>query len=152
MARRLMTFYVGRHWCGVDVEAVQEVVTFAGLTPVPLAPAEVAGLANLRGHIMTVLDLRRLLELGEAGAGSPGYGIVLGGGQAVALLADRPGEVAAVADEDFEPPPETLQGSVREKILGAFKLPEGLLLVLNLERLLRVRVERRARPRGTAGS
>jgi len=142
MARQLMTFFVDRHWCAVDVAAAQEVVTFEELTPVPLAPVEVAGLANLRGHIMAVLDLRRLLEL-EAQEGCPsGHGVVLSSpAESVALLVDRSGGVVTVSPEEFEPPPETLQGSIREKILGAFKLAEGLLLVLNLDRLLQVSVK-----------
>ncbi len=149
MGKQLMTFFVDRHWCGVEVAAVQEVVTFQELTPVPLAPVEVAGLANLRGHIITVLDLRRLLELEARDAGSSRHGVVLSGpAESVALLVDRSGGVVLVSPEDFEPPPETLRGSIREKILGAFKLSEGLLLVLNLERLLQVGVESGVSVRG----
>lgn len=143
MAKQLMTFFVDRLWCGVDVAKAQEVVTFEETTPVPLAPTEVVGLANLRGRIVAVLDLRRLLELEAREGGASGHGVVLTGpSESIALLVDRAGGVVTVSQGDFEPPPETLRGSLREKILGAFKLAEGLLLELNLERLLQVSVRR----------
>lgn len=137
MARRLVTFHLDRHWCGVDVETVQEVASFDGLTRVPLAQDAVVGLANLRGHIMTLLDLRRTLELRPLDGAPSRKAVVLDEPDgSIALLVDRVAGVVEVSEDDFEPPPETLRGPVRERILGAFKLPAGLLLVLNLRGVL----------------
>ncbi|NOZ93412.1 MAG: purine-binding chemotaxis protein CheW [Acidobacteria bacterium] len=137
MARRLVTFHLDRHWCGIDVETVQEVASFNDLTRVPLAQDAVVGLANLRGHIMTVLDLRRTLELGPMDGAPSRKAVVLDDADgSIALLVDRAAGVVEVSEDDFEPPPETLRGPVRERILGAFKLPDGLLLVLNLRGVL----------------
>ncbi len=137
MVRRLVTFHLDRHWCGVDVENVQEVVSFHGVTRVPLAQEAVVGLANLRGHIMTVLDLRRTLELLPLQGDPSRKAVVLDEADgSIALLVDGVAGVVEVSEEDFEPPPETLRGPVRERILGAFKLPDGLLLVLNLPGVL----------------
>lgn len=137
MAGRLVTFHLERHWCGLDVGAVQEVVDFEGVTRVPLAPGVVVGLANLRGRIVTVLDLRRALELPPNDDGDRRKAVILDhSGGTLAVLVDRMSGVVEVSEELFEPPPETLRGPVREKILGAFKLADGLLLELKLQGIL----------------
>ncbi|MGC8462083.1 MAG: chemotaxis protein CheW [Acidimicrobiales bacterium] len=134
--RKLCTFVIGGLHLGVDVEDVAEVLRQQPTTPVPLAPDEVAGLINLRGEIVTALDLRRRLGL-EASGPSPRMNVVLKAGDgAVSLLVDQIGDVVMVSDDDFEPPPETVTGSTRELILGTFKLDGRLLLLLDTERFL----------------
>lgn len=134
--RQLCTFVVGGLHLGVGVEHVGEVLRKQETTPVPLAHEEVAGLINLRGEIVTALDLRRRLGLETAGE-APQMNVVLTmGEEAVSLLVDEIGEVVTVSEDDFEPPPETVAGSTKELILGAFKLDERLLLLLDTERAL----------------
>ncbi len=134
--RQLCTFVVGGLHLGVGVEHVGEVLRRQPTTPVPLANAEVAGLINLRGAIVTALDLRRRLGLDTGGEG-PRMNVVLNqGDEAVSLLVDEIGEVVTVAEDDFEPPPETVAGTTRELILGAYKLDGRLLLLLDTERTL----------------
>ncbi len=140
------TFRLDRHLFGIEVENVQEIIRPQEVTPVPLAPPEVRGLINLRGQIVTAVDLRRRLGLPPAVAELAPMNVVLRAeqGGAVSLLVDSIGEVLEVGDETYESPPETLRGAARELIRGAYKLPVGLLLVLNLERVLDLRAERSA--------
>jgi len=137
--RRLCTFYLDGMLFGIDVDAVQEVLRFQTMTPVPLAPAVVAGLINLRGQIVTALDLRRRLELPERPSELLPANVVLrSSAVGASLLVDSIGEVVEVDDETFEPPPETTRGVARELILGAYKLPSELLLLLDLRKTLEI--------------
>ena len=137
--RRLCTFYLDGMLFGIDVDAVQEVLRFQAMTPVPLAPRVVAGLINLRGQIVTALDLRRRLELPERPPEMLPANVVLrSSAVGASLLVDAVGEVVEVDDVAFEPPPETTRGVARELILGAYKLPERLLLLLDLKKTLEI--------------
>ena len=130
----LCTFKAGGRWLGIEVGRVQEVLRARPTTPVPLAPPVVAGLVNLRGQIVTAVDLRRRLELADADAApDPAQVVVRGVDGAVSLLVDEVGDVLEVAEEDFEPPPPTLTGAARELIGGAWKLPDRLLLALDVD-------------------
>jgi purine-binding chemotaxis protein CheW len=130
----LCTFKAGDRWLGIEVARVQEILSARPATPVPLAPPVVAGLVNLRGQIVTAVDLRRRLELaGEALGRDPAQVVVHGAAGAVSLLVDEVGDVLEVAEEDFEPPPPTLTGGARELIAGAWKLPDRLLLALDVD-------------------
>lgn len=136
MTRQFSTFYIDRLFFGVEVSKVQEVIRYQEMTRVPLAPVIVAGLINLRGQIVTAIDLRRRLELDERAAGRLSVNVVVRtGDEAVSLLVDEIGDVLELEDRDFEPAPETLQGIARELIRGAYKLKERLLLVLETEKL-----------------
>ena len=137
--RRLCTFYLDGMLFGIDVDAVQEVLRFQAMTPVPLAPRVVAGLINLRGQIVTALDLRRRLELPERPPEMLPANVVLrSSAVGASLLVDSVGEVVEVDDVAFEPTPETTRGVARELILGAYKLPERLLLLLDLKKTLEI--------------
>ena len=140
--RRLCTFNLDGMLFGIDVDAVQEVLRYQAMTPVPLAPPVIAGLINLRGQIVTALDLRRRLELPERPTDILPTNVVLRSSTVGAsLLVDSIGEVLEVDDESFEPPPETTQGTARELILGAYKLPDQLLLLLDLRKTLEIGAE-----------
>jgi len=134
--RQFCTFHVGELYLGVDVLRVQEVIRAQPMTPVPLAPPVVRGLINLRGQIVTALDLRRRLALPDrAETDPPPVNVVLlTDDGAVSLLADEVGDVLTVSNSDFELPPGTLRGEARELIRGAYKLPERLLLILDPDR------------------
>jgi purine-binding chemotaxis protein CheW len=129
------TFYVAGHYFGLDVLRVQEVIRYQDMTNVPLAPPAVRGLINLRGQIVTALDLRRRLELEDRPADQlPVNVVVQTDDGAVSLLVDEIGDVLQVSETLFERPPETLRGKTRELIRGAYKLPDRLLLILDPER------------------
>jgi purine-binding chemotaxis protein CheW len=135
--RRFCTFAVGGFHYGVDVSHVQEIIRPQELTRVPLAPAVVGGLINLRGRIVTALDLRRRLGLGERPAGQASRNVVVRAGEGVvSLLVDEIGDVLEVEEATFERPPETLKGVARELIRGAYKLADRLLLILDTEKVV----------------
>jgi len=137
MARtqQFCTFYLDKLLFGVDLEKVQEVIRYLEITEIPLAPRVVSGLMNLRGQIVTGIDLRRRLELADRPDGSAPMNVVIRNADgAVSLLVDEIGDVVEVTEESFERPPETLQGKVREVILGVHKLEKQLMHVLNTEK------------------
>lgn len=139
MSPRFTTFRLAGHLFGVPVDAVQEAVPTRSITPVPLAPPEVLGLLNLRGRILTAIDLRRRLGLPEQSAQEPTMTVVLTPRKgSFGLIVDMLDEVVEADPEDFEPPPETLHGEVRAMIRGAYTLEPELLLELELDSVLAI--------------
>lgn len=135
--RQYCTFMLDNLYFGVDVKEVQEVIRFHDMTPVPLAPGVIRGLINLRGQIVTAIDLRRRLELPPAKDGRKPMNVVVHSDDSVtSLLVDQIGDVVEVDEESFEKPPDTLEGAARELILGAHKLDKRLLLVLDTKRVV----------------
>jgi purine-binding chemotaxis protein CheW len=137
MAQRsqFCTFYLDKLLFGVELKGVQEVIRSLDMTKVPLAPAVVSGLINLRGQIVTAVDLRRRLELEPRPTGMlPVNVVVRSEDGAVSLLVDEIADVVEVEEDTFEPPPETLRRSVRTLILGVHKLKDRLLHVLDIEK------------------
>lgn len=134
MRNRLVTFTLEGSLYGVDVHAVQEVLRGQPRTRIPLAPDTIAGLINLRGQVMSAIELRARLGLGARGDAEPMLVVVRVAGEAIALLVDSIGAVIDVDDDQFEPPPDTLAGPAREFLHGAYKLESHLLLALDVER------------------
>jgi purine-binding chemotaxis protein CheW len=135
--RQFCTFYVDSLFLGIDVQQIQEVIRYQGMTRVPLAAAAISGLINLRGQIVTAIDLRCRLGLPLRKADETPMNVVVRDGEnAVSLLVDRIGDVLEVDDDLFESPPSTVRASVRGLIVGAYKLSDRLLLVLDTERAL----------------
>lgn len=129
------TFYLDKLLFGVELKGVQEVIRSLEMTRVPLAPRVVSGLINLRGQIVTAVDLRRRLELQPAPPGTQAMNVVVRSEDgAVSLLVDEIGDVVEVEESSFETPPETLRGSVRNVILGVHKLNDRLMHVLDIEK------------------
>jgi purine-binding chemotaxis protein CheW len=129
------TFYLDKLLFGVELKGVQEVMRSLDMTKVPLAPAVVSGLINLRGQIVTAVDLRRRLELAPAATDVHTMNVVVRSEDgAVSLVVDEIGDVVEVEETTFEPPPETLRGSMRTMILGVHKLDDRLMHVLDIER------------------
>lgn len=159
-AKQLCTFYVGEGYFGIPVEQVQEVVRPQPITPVPLAQKVIRGLINLRGQVLTAIDLRRSLGLGEPDDQSKLMNVVVRTDESpVSFLVDEIGGVLDVEEDDFETPPETLQGDIRELIGGAYKLPGRLLLALDTGQIVNLtggakHTEERSgkNPHGPAGS
>ena len=132
---RFCTFFLDGLFFGIEVERVQEVFRYQQMTRVPRAANVVEGLINLRGQIVTALDLRRRLELRPRPEGDLPMNIVLHSDDlSVSLLVDDIGDVVEVTSEAFEAPPETLSGVARELILGAYKLDDRLLLILDTDK------------------
>jgi purine-binding chemotaxis protein CheW len=135
-ARQYCTFLLERQLYGIRVDEVQEVIRYQETTRVPLAPAAVRGLINLRGQIVTAIDLRRVLGLPERDSGRPTNVVVRTEDGAVSLLVDEIGDVLEAGEDCFERPPDTLSSAQRELIVGAYKLEQRLMLVLDVQRTI----------------
>ncbi len=141
--RQFCTFFLNGIYFGIEIQHVQEVIRYQQVTRVPLAPSDICGLINLRGRIITAIDLQRRLELNQSSVGSssaqlPCNIIVRDGPEVVSLLVDEIEDILDVAPDDFEPPPMTLKGRMRQMIQGAYKLKDKLLLILDTEKILEV--------------
>jgi purine-binding chemotaxis protein CheW len=140
MTDQYCTFLLDGHLFGIPVASVQEVLKEQEVTPVPLAPREVAGLINLRGQIVTTLDLRTRLGITARPAGSASVSVVVraADGTPVSLVVDRIGDVIEARDEALEAPPDTVPVEARELVAGIYKLEDRLMLLLNTERAVAV--------------
>jgi purine-binding chemotaxis protein CheW len=146
--QQFCTFFLENLYFGIAVEQVQEVIRYQEMTRVPLAPRMIEGLINLRGQIVTAVDLRVRLEMEPRGHEEvPMNVVVRSSGGAVSLLVDTIGEVVEVDAADHEAVPPTVKGVARELISGACKLQGKLLLILNMERTIEVG-ESATKPRG----
>jgi purine-binding chemotaxis protein CheW len=141
---QLSTFHVGKYLFGVDVALVQEIVRLQTITPVPLSGKDIAGLINLRGEVLTAVDLRARLGLPAAENGRDPINVVVRvDEEPVSLLVDEIGGVQEVSSVPFESTPTTVDAHVRHLLLGAYTLPERLLLSLDARKVLEI-TERRS--------
>jgi purine-binding chemotaxis protein CheW len=116
---------------------VQEVIQFRETTQIPLADPVIRGLMNLRGSIVSSIDLRKRFGLEPRQDGTEPTNVVIQTGSGlVSFEVDRIGDVVEVTDADFEPVPATLKGETRRMIEGVYKLEGELILILNVERVL----------------
>lgn len=140
---QLCTFRAGSLLLGVDVHVVQEVNRFQEMTPVPLSGPGIEGLINLRGEIVTAVDLRTQLGLERREEGVQPMNVVIRTGDGIAsLLVDEIGDVLDVDPGALEAPPATVSGRLREFLRGVYKLDGALLLVLDPVRAARVEDQR----------
>ena len=131
------TFYLGEILFGVEVRHVREVLREQRVTRVPLAHPMVSGLINLRGQIVTAIDLRKRLQLDSCTSGPGSVNLIVKVSQStVSFLVDAVAEVEEMQNRSFEPLPETLEGIARLLVLGVYKLPKQLLLILDPEKAL----------------
>lgn len=136
-SREFVTIYVGNQLCGIPVLKVRDVLGPQKITRVPLAPPEVAGLLNLRGRIVTAIDLRRHLGLEARPAEDKGMSVVVEQrGELYSLMVDSVGEVLNLPEAAYERNPATLDPLWRRFSEGVYRLDAGLLVVLNGDSLL----------------
>jgi len=133
----LVTLTVANQICGMPVLAVRDVLGEQVITRIPLAPPEIAGSLNLRGRIVTAIDLRRRLGLPPAPPGQKRMSIVADhGGELYALLVDQVSEVMRLKASTFERNPPTLEKCWAAHSSGIYRLEGRLLVVLDVEKLL----------------
>ena len=137
--KQFCTFYLDNHMFGVKVEQVQEVFRYQEMTKVPLAPPVVRGLINLRGQIITAMDMRQRLGMEPLPEGKlPMNVVVRAKDGVVSLLVDEIADVLEVSEDVYERPPETIPDEVRQLVLGVYKLSDKLLLILDSEKAVNV--------------
>ena len=138
------TFFVADLFFGVDVLHVQEVLRSQPMTSVPQAPDVIEGLINLRGQIVTAIDMRRRLLLPARPADNPESMnmVVRTADGAVSLLVDEIGDVLGMDAAAYERPPDNLAPAAKDLIRGVYKLKDRLLLVLDEERTVDLAVGR----------
>ncbi len=134
----LATFYLGDALCGIDIKSIQEINKLIDMTQVPQAPDYVLGVLNLRGEIVTVIDLGRKLGLSPANITPDSRNIIINyQNENVGLLVDKIGDVVEVDTKKIEPAPanlEEIQGSFFEGVLKDEKVLVG---ILNLDEALK---------------
>ncbi len=135
-----VTVTIGDHMFGLPIFRVQDVFVPVGLTRVPLAPPEVAGILNLRGRVVTAIDMRSRLDFGEREPGTPvmAIGIELKG-ESYGLLVDAVGEVMALRDSACEAKPTNLDPRLSRVAAGIYRLEGQLMVVLDVDRVLDIR-------------
>ncbi len=133
----LVTLTVADQLCGVPVLSVRDILSDQPITRIPLAPKEIAGSLNLRGRIVTAIDLRQRLGLAPAPPGRKRMSVVADqGGELYALLVDQVSEVMSLKASTFERNPPTLEKRWAAFSTGIFRLDGRLLVVLDVSRLL----------------
>ena len=147
-SKQFCTFYVNDILLGIEVLDVQEVLKYQDLTEIPLAPPEIQGLINLRGQIITAINLRSRMHLPPSKNDKNSMNVVARiNNEVVSFLVDSVGDVLEVDEENFEPVPSTVNATVRELVSGVYKL-EGkrLLMILDAIKAANVSVLKGASP------
>ncbi|PZQ17116.1 MAG: chemotaxis protein CheW [Ancylobacter novellus] len=132
-----VTVEIGEQVFGIAIGRVREVFAPERLTRIPLSPPEIAGVLNLRGRIVTAIDMRSQLGMPAAPEGLRSMAIgVDHRSEAFALLVDRPGDVVELDAAGREPPPSTLDPRWAGLVTGVHRLENRLLLILDVDRAL----------------
>ncbi len=134
---KICTFYVHGYFFGIEVFKIQEVIRYQEMTHVPLTDVTICGLINLRGQIVTAVDMRKRLGFPMMNADEkPTNVIVRTEDGAVSLLVDDIGDVIDISRDTFDVPPENIKGGIRTMLLEVCKLEDTLLLILDIEQVL----------------
>ena len=135
--RMFVTLTVADQLCGVPVLSVRDILGEQAITRIPLAPPEIAGSLNLRGRIVTAVDLRERLHLPPPAADATRMSVVAEqSGELYALLVDQVSEVMSLRASAFERNPPTLPPSWAQFSSGVYRLENRLLVVLDVGKLL----------------
>lgn len=135
--RQFCTFRLAGYLFGIDVLNVQEVLQDQEITEVPHSHESVRGLLNLRGQIAATVDMRSRLGLqAREESAVPVHVVVKFRDEPVSLIVDEIGDVMSIDPELYELPPETVTGTAKELISGAYKLDDELLMALDIGRAL----------------
>ncbi len=137
----LATFYAGEAVCGMDILKIQEINKILEMTPVPQAPEYVTGILNLRGQIVTVIDLCRKLGLPTIRVGEQGNRniIVNSENEYVGLLVERISDVVRMDWDEVQPVPANIGGIQGKYFEGVYKTDNSLIGILNAEEVLKAR-------------
>ena len=133
----IVGFRVGTETFGVPITCVHEIVRVPDITSVPDSPEFVEGVINLRGKIVSVVDLRKRFGETKIDPGKKNRVIVVeSDGKLVGLIVDSASEVLRIPNVDIEPPPSALQSSDSSYVTGVGKLNNRLIILVDLKRVL----------------
>lgn len=136
-AREYVTMVIAHQLFGIPVLQVQDVLGPQRITKIPLAPREVAGSLNLRGRIVTAINVRGRLDLPPRPEDLREMSIVVEHqNELYSLIVDQVGEVLSLDANEYERSPATMNARWREVSQGIYRLEEGLLVILDIPRLL----------------
>ena len=135
----LATFLVGDALCGMDILKIQEINKLIDMTSVPQAPSYVLGILNLRGQIITSIDLSKKLGLGETNLSDDPRNIIVNSkGEHIGLLVKKISDVVQANKDKFEAPPSNMGGIQGEFFTGVYKTKDKLIGILDVEKVLRL--------------
>lgn len=135
--KQFCTFYINKMFFGIEVLRVQEVIRHLEMTRIPSASPTIRGLINLRGQIVTAIDLRRRLEFEDRPADLKPVNVVVRTDDGVySLLVDDIGDVLELEEDLLDRIPDTVRGTPRHLIQDVYKLPDNLLMTLDVDRAL----------------
>jgi purine-binding chemotaxis protein CheW len=133
----LATFYVGEALCGMDILKVQEINKLIEMTRVPQAPEYVLGILNLRGEIVTIVDLGKKLSLKSTDMSDKTRNIIVNSnGEHIGLMVERISDVVQAKWEKVEAPPANIGGVQGKYFTGVFKTEDRLIGILDVEKVL----------------
>ena len=137
LSEEFVTFTIAGQLFGISVLQIQDVLNSCHITPIPLAPPEITGSLNLRGRVVTAIDVRRRLGLPARPSDADCMGIVAENeGELYCLMVDAVGEVLALSRSAFERNLPTFDAEFRVFSEGVYRLDDQLLVVLDVKRLL----------------
>lgn len=135
----LATFYVGEALCGMDILKVQEINKLTQMTKVPQAPDYVLGILNLRGQIVTIIDLGKKIGLGETELSPDSRNIIVNDASGhVGLLVRQISDVVTADMERREPAPANMNGIQGDYFTGVYKTENTLIGILDVEKVLSI--------------
>ena len=131
--KEFITMKVDNYLFGISVLAVQDVLRSHTIIPIPLSPPMVAGALNLRGRIVTAIDIRKRMGLPPSESERPPMHVVVNyRDELFSLLVDRIGDVKTLSMHQFEKTPSNLQDDWADMSAGVFKLDDALLVILDI--------------------
>lgn len=135
--RKICTFYVDSFFFGIDVSKIQEVIRYQEMTHVPLTNRTISGLINMRGQIVTAIDMRERLHFESLAKDQKPVNIIVNLDDGpVSMLVDSIGDVIDIPLDMFEIPPESVRGNFKKVLKEVCQLEDQLLLILDIETLL----------------
>jgi purine-binding chemotaxis protein CheW len=133
----LTTFFVGNALCGIDILKVQEINKLMEMTEVPQAPEYINGILNLRGQIITIIDLGKKLGLGQTQINVNSRNIIVNGhGEHIGMFVKQISDVVVVNPQHIEPAPANMKGIQGDFFTGVYKTEDKLIGILNVARVL----------------
>ncbi len=140
----LSVFLVDELFCGIDIKNIQEINKYTDITPVTNAPKYIRGILNLRGNIITVIDMRAKfgMEVSEEMSDTSRILVINDGEEQIGLLIDRMVDVVEIQPDQVEPPPSNIQGVAGKYFSSILKQEERLVAILNTEEILKMEENR----------